>query len=292
MIKSMTGYGRASDIQDGLSVNIEIKSVNSRSIDLSTKLYRTYSFLEENINGHIRSRIARGKVDCFVNIEKITGDSVSISINEGYTDSYIEALKLLADKYGLENDVKVSTLAQNSDLFIINKTEDDEEAIWNVIRPVLDSALDAFIISRETEGEKLKADLIEKLEAIEIQVGRTESLSTLCAVERREKLESRIRTLLADVQIDENRLLTEVAIIADKVSIDEEIVRLRSHLIEFRNQLDSDEPVGRNLDFRTQEINREANTIGSKAQNIEIANAVIAIKGEVEKIREQVQNIE
>lgn len=292
MIRSMTGYGRASETIGGMNVTVEIKSVNNRYLDFTPKVYKAYSFIEDKMKNYIRSVISRGKVDCSVQIEMLEDESVNIGLNEAYARGYFEALKKLADEFGIENDVTVSVMARNPDVFRISKTEADEEKIWNAVETVLGKAVGAFVFMRETEGEKLRADILGKADEILGNVEFIEKKSPECVKEYREKIETRIRELLDGADVDETRLLTETAVYADRIAVDEETVRLRSHISQLRKFMDSKEPVGRKLDFLVQEINREANTIGSKAQNTEIANRVIAIKADVEKIREQIQNIE
>ena len=292
MIRSMTGYGRASDTIDDLSVTVEIKSVNNRYLDFSPKVYRGYSFLEDRMKNYVRSVISRGKVDCVVQIENLADEEVEIELNEAYAVGYYNALKKLSEKFGITDDITVSVMAKNPEIFRIHKAESDEEKIWDAVKVVLEKAVDAFITMREAEGMKLRADVLEKADDIIANVEFVEKKSPECVKEYREKLEIRMRELLDGAAVDETKLLTETAVYADKIAVDEETVRLRSHISQLRKFMDAKEPIGRKLDFLVQEINREANTIGSKAQNTEIANCVIAIKADVEKIREQIQNIE
>ena len=295
MIKSMTAFGRAKQTVGGKDITIEIKSVNNRFFDCSTKLPRAFSFLEEKIKPYLQSRsISRGKVDVFVSIDVIDTPNVSFCIDEGYAASYISALRALGERFDLKDDISVMSVARNSDVFIIRKSEEDTEKDWCDLKVVLDQAIDKFLAARLKEGENICGDLKLKVENIKRNVETIEKLSVSDTVTYREKLEAKLRDMLSDNRIvfDENRILTECALFADKIAIDEELVRLRSHFDVFADILDSDEPAGRRLDFLVQEINRETNTIGSKCQNAAIAKLVVDNKCEIEKIREQIQNIE
>ena len=295
MIKSMTAFGRAKQTVGGKDITIEIKSVNNRFFDCSTKLPRAFSFLEEKIKPYLQSRsISRGKVDVFVSIDVIDTPNVSFCIDEGYAASYISALRTLGERFNLKDDISVMSVARNSDVFIIRKSEEDTEKDWCDLKVVLDQAIDKFLAARLKEGENICSDLRLKVENIKRNVETIEKLSVSDTVTYREKLEAKLRDMLSDNRIvfDENRILTECALFADKIAIDEELVRLRSHFDVFADILDSDEPAGRRLDFLVQEINRETNTIGSKCQNAAIAKLVVDNKCEIEKIREQIQNIE
>lgn len=295
MIKSMTAYGRARGTVAGRDITVEIKSVNNRFFDCSVKLPRAFSFLEERIKPHLQaSSVSRGKVDVYVSVDVVDSPDVEIAADEGYAEAYIKALYTLRDRFGLADDISVMTVAQNKELFIIKKSEEDTEKDWADLCVVLDAALARFLAAREREGENIRRDLCDKIEAIRTRVDRIEVLSETETGAYREKLELKLREMLSDNRIvfDENRILTECAIFADRIAIDEELVRLRSHFDGFSDILASDEPVGRRLDFLVQEINRETNTIGSKCQNSDIARLVVDIKCEIEKIREQIQNIE
>ncbi len=295
MIRSMTAFGRARETVGGKDITVEIKSVNNRFFDCSVKLPRAFSFLEERIKPHLQSAsVSRGKVDVFVTIDVVNSPDVEIALDEGYADAYIRALRTLRDRFGLTDDISVMTVAQNRDLFLVKKSEEDADKDWADLRVVLDAALARFLTAREREGENIRRDLLEKIDAIRTRVDRIETLSEHETGAYREKLEQKLREMLSDNRIvfDENRILTECAIFADRIAIDEELVRLRSHFDGFSDILASTEPVGRRLDFLVQEINRETNTIGSKCQNSDIARLVVDIKCEIEKIREQIQNIE
>ena len=294
MIKSMTAFGRAKQTVGGKDITVEIKSVNNRFFDCSVKLPRSFSFLEEKIKPHLQSKsISRGKVDVFISIDVIDTPDVSFAIDEGYAASYISALRQLGERFGLTDDISIMTVARNSDIFVIKKSEEDTEKDWADLRVVLDEAIDRFLSARQREGENICRDLLAKADSIKQNVDKIEQLSLSDTTSYREKLETRLREMLSDNRIvfDENRILTECAVFADKIAIDEELVRLRSHFEGLADILDSNEPAGRKLDFLIQEINRETNTIGSKCQNSSIARLVVDIKCEIEKIREQIQNI-
>ena len=295
MIKSMTSFGRARNTVGGKDITVELKSVNNRFFDCSVKLPRAFSFLEEKIKPYLQSKsISRGKVDVYITINVIDTPDVSFDIDEGYTAAYISALQKLGEKFGLANDISIMSVAKNSDIFVIKKSEDDAERDWNDLCVVLDDAIDKFLLARQREGENICRDLCGKVESIQARVNEIEKIYLTDTSSYREKLEARLREMLSDNRIvfDENRILTECAIFADKIAIDEELVRLRSHFDGFADILKSDEPSGRKLDFLVQEINRETNTIGSKCQNSAIARLVVDIKCDIEKIREQIQNIE
>lgn len=292
MVKSMTGYGRAQKEFDGLTVTVELKSVNSRYFEFSSRVYKNYSFIEDKLKSAVRGIISRGKVECSVQIDATQTDDVIVQINESLASGYVNAVNSLAEKYGLENDFKVSDLASHNDIFLIRKAPADEDKIWSCVNETLVEAASAFVSMRETEGTKLIEDILSRGDLIISYVEKVEKRSPETIREYNDKLLARMRELLSDASVDEQRLLTEAAIFADKIAVAEETVRLRSHIAQLHEIAKSEEPIGRKLDFLVQEINREANTIGSKANDIEIARIVIEIKSEVEKIREQVQNIE
>ena len=295
MIKSMTSFGRARSTVGGKDITVELKSVNNRFFDCSVKLPRAFSFLEEKIKPYLQSKsISRGKVDVFITINVIDTPDVSFDVDEGYARAYIDALRKLGDTFGLRDDVSIMSVARNPDIFVVKKSEEDADKDWADLCTVLDEAIERFLAARIREGENIKRDLLGKIEAIRERVNTIESISLTDTVSYREKLETRLRDMLSDNRIvfDENRILTECAIFADKVAIDEELVRLRSHFEGFADILESNEPAGRKLDFLVQELNRETNTIGSKCQNSSIARLVVDIKCDIEKIREQIQNIE
>ena len=295
MIKSMTSFGRARSTVGGKDITVELKSVNNRFFDCSVKLPRAFSYLEERIKPYLQSKsISRGKVDVFITINVIDTPDVSFDVDEGYARAYIDALRKLGDTFGLRDDVSIMSVARNPDIFVVKKSEEDADKDWADLCAVLDEAIERFLAARLREGENIKKDLLGKIEAIRERVNTIESISLTDTVSYREKLETRLRDMLSDNRIvfDENRILTECAIFADKIAIDEELVRLRSHFEGFAEILESNEPAGRKLDFLVQELNRETNTIGSKCQNSSIARLVVDIKCDIEKIREQIQNIE
>lgn len=293
MIKSMTGYGRAKKEIGGRNILVELKSVNNRYLDCTVKLPKLFGFLEEKIKSYISSKgISRGKVEIFVSIDILEEIGVSVELDRAYAKSYIDALRTLAAEFNLENDISVMSVAANRDIFSVKKADEDMDREWANVLPVLEEATAAFITSREREGANMKADILSKKANIEALVKKIAPLSEADAKNQYAKLESRIKQLLGDVVVDENRLITECALFADKIAIDEELVRLSSHFEAFDQIVASDEPVGRKLDFLLQEINRETNTIGSKACDVNIAKIVVEIKSELEKIREQIQNIE
>ena len=295
MIRSMTGFGRCRETVEGLDITVEIKSVNSRFLDCTAKISRAYGYLEERVKPYLMSRgVTRGKVDVWISVEVMDSGSVQITADEGYLKGYLDALYTLRDKYNLRDDISVMTVARNHDIFQIKKPEEDIEHDWERVLTVLAKATDTFLSVREREGERLAEDLRAKMQNIKGAVDRIEKLSESDIASYRERLAERIREALNDNQItpDETRLLTECAIHADKVAVDEEMVRLRTHFGAFEEILSSGEPVGRKLDFLMQEMNREINTTGSKCSDAQIAHLVVDVKCELEKIREQIQNLE
>ncbi len=294
MIRSMTGYGRAQMTIDTMSITVELRSVNHRYFEFNSRVPRNYGFLDEKLKSFVGSLVSRGKVECYVSVENLEDGEVEILVNHSLADSYIKALNELADRndLALRDDLVLSTLARNNDIFAVHKQEADEEKIWNAVKTVTEEAVSKFVSMREAEGEKLKADILFRADEILKKVAVIEERSPETVKEYNDKLLARINEFLSDVQVDEQRLLTECAIFADKVAVAEETVRLRSHIDQLRLFMDSDEAIGRKIDFLVQEMNREANTIGSKAQDVTIARNVIDIKAEIEKIREQIQNIE
>lgn len=292
MIKSMTGFGRAQETVDGMTVTVELKSVNHRYFEFTAKVPRTYGFLEEKLKSFLNARVSRGKMECSVSIENLEESDMEVIVNPSLAKGYVDALRTLSENFGLKEDYSAISIAKFPDVLTLRKAPADEEKIWNAVQKVTELAVERFVTMRETEGEKLRADILSKADTILEHVAFVESRSPQTVREYHEKLRQRMEELLENTQVDEQRLLTEAAIFADKVAVDEETVRLRSHISQLRDFLNADEPIGRKLDFLVQEMNRESNTIGSKAQDVEIAKRVIAIKAEVEKIREQVQNIE
>lgn len=292
MIKSMTGYGRAEETVDSMNIVVEIKSVNHRYFEFSAKVPRVYGFLEEKLKAFTNSFVSRGKIECYVSIECLEDSETQIVVNKALAEGYLNAVKTLAEDYSIDGTISAMTLSRYPDVLSVHKAADDEEKIWNAVKVVAKDAIDKFINMRQVEGEKLKADVLSRADYIIDCVEFVEERSPQTVKEYNEKLKARIQELIGDAAVDEQRLLNEAAIYADKIAVAEETVRLRSHISQLRTFLEADEAIGRKLDFLVQEINREANTIGSKAQDVEIAKRVISIKAEVEKIREQIQNIE
>ena len=292
MARSMTGFGRAQSETDTLFVSVELKSVNHRYFELYSRVPRTYGFLDEKIKTYLQGRVARGKIECNVTIEAMDSDDVVVKVNHSLAKAYVDALNDLSETYGLKSDISASTLTRFPDVLSVHKEEADEDAVWEAVKGVLEAATDNFIAMREREGLKLRDDICGRADAILEKVAFVESRSPETVREYNEKLKARIAELLGDTTVDEARLLQEAAIYADKVAVDEETVRLRSHIEQLKDMFNADEAIGRKMDFLVQEINREANTIGSKASDFEINKVVVDIKAEVEKIREQVQNIE
>ena len=292
MIQSMTGFGRCQKTLGSRDITVEIKAVNHRYLEFSSRLPRSLGFIEDKLKAQVQSRIARGKVEVSVTVSEQKGPASRVTLNEGLALSYLEELRVFGRRYGLADDLALSDLCRLSDLFTTRTAEVDEEALWRDISAVLDGALDSFSAMRLREGEKLSADLAGKLYNILTLVEAVERRSPQTVSAYRERLYKKLTELLGDRQIDDARILTEAALFADKVAVDEETVRLRSHIDQFRHILTLEEPVGRKLDFLVQEMNREANTIGSKAQDAEMARIVVELKSEIEKVREQIQNIE
>lgn len=294
MIRSMTGYGRAQATVDSMNITVELKSVNHRYFEFSSRVPRNYGFLDEKLKSYINSLVSRGKTECYVTVENLEEGDAEILVNQSLAESYLKAFRELADKNNLllRDDLALSSLMRCSDVFTVHKSEADEDKIWNAVKTVAEIAVNNFIAMREVEGEKLKNDVLSRSETILEKVKVIEERSPQTVKEYNDKLLARINEYLSNVQIDEQRLMAECAIFADKVAVAEETVRLRSHIDQLRQFLSSDEAIGRKTDFLVQEMNREANTIGSKAQDVTIARCVIDIKAEIEKIREQIQNIE
>ena len=292
MIKSMTGYGKSEQTIDSLNVTVEIKSVNHRYFEFSARVPREYGFLEEKLKKYCNSLITRGKVECYVSVEDLEEREMEVNVNKTLAAGYVKALKELSERFGLKDDISAVTLSRYPDVITLHKASEDEERIWDAVKTVAETAVSKFIEMRETEGSKLRGDILSRADYIIECVEFIEGRSPETVREYNEKLKQRMKELLGDASVDEQRLLNEAAIYADKIAVDEETVRLRSHISQLRDFMNSNEAIGRKLDFLVQEINREANTIGSKAQDVDIAKKVIAIKAEVEKIREQVQNIE
>lgn len=291
MIKSMTGYGRGNISKNDREYQIEIKSVNHRYLDISVKMPRQLSYLEDAIKKEISSRVKRGKVDIFITFNNNSLEGRTIKINTELAHAYITELKKLSEKEDILSDIQVTEISKYPDVLNIQNEQDDDKIKEEVIE-VLNDAIDNFISMRQAEGSKISEDLLKRLDYIQEKVNEISKLSTGLIEEYVVKLETRIKEIFKDQEIDKQRLAQEVVIYADKCSVEEEITRLNSHILQFKNLLNSDEAVGKKLDFIVQEMNRETNTIGSKANNLDITNRVIDLKTEIENIREQIQNIE
>lgn len=292
MISSMTGFGRFEGTVNGRSITLEIKSVNHRYTEFSCRTTKGYSFLEEKLKSYITSKVSRGKIDMFVSITEPEDTPTEVLVNHNLALGYINALKELETKYGIKNDVTAVDVARYPDVLTVHKAPENEEQVYADVLVAVDSALESFMSMRKAEGEKLKADILMRANNIMDFVEQVEQRSPETVNEYQQRLQSKIQEFLQSTEYDQQRVITEVAIYADKVAVAEETVRLRSHFDQMKTYLEKDEPIGRSLDFLVQEMNREANTIGSKVRDAELAQIVVKIKNEIEKIREQVQNIE
>ena len=288
----MTGYGRAEVKEDGRLVVVEIKSVNHRYFEFSSRTPRAMGFLDDRLKKYIQSRVSRGKVDVYVSVEGVEQENADVVVNHALAEGYVKALRELRDTYGLADDLSVATVAGMSGVLSVQRPPEDEETVWALVLPAVELAVDAFIAMRQTEGERLCEDVLGRIDAILQAVALIEERSPQTVQEYQQKLEERMKEVLSSATVEEQRLLTEAAIFADKTAVAEETVRLRSHMQQAAMMLRSDQAVGRKLDFLVQEMNREINTIGSKAQDIAIARTVVDVKAEIEKIREQIQNME
>lgn len=292
MVRSMTGYGRGEAVGKSMTVTLEMKSVNHRFFECSVKCPRHFSFMEDKLKGYLQSRVSRGKIDVFVSYDLTDKAGESLEINESFASDCINTLKNFAKKYRIKNDISVSNLLKIDGILSVAHTSLDEEEVAELLIKAAEMACDAFIAAREAEGEKLKNDIVLKTESLLKNVEIVEKCSPETVREYRERLEQKIRELLDSANIDEQRLLTETAVFADKVAVDEETVRLRTHIAHLTDLLNEGGVIGKKLDFIVQEMNREANTTGSKCQNVDITKVVVEMKSEIEKIREQIQNIE
>lgn len=292
MIKSMTGFGRCEQSDELRKITVEMKSVNHRYLDVNIKMPKKLNFFEAAIRNELKNYIQRGKVDMFITFEDYSENNVCVKYNKDIAAEYLKYLRQMSKEFDLEDDVRVSTLSRYPEVFSMEDQTPDEEEIWKVLKQAIDTAAEGFVETRKTEGENLKNDLIEKLNGMLTHVEFIEERSPQIIAEYKQKLTDKVEEMLKDAQVDENRLLTEVTIFADKVCVDEELVRLRSHIEATKNALIEGGSVGRKLDFIAQEMNREANTILSKANDLEISNRAIELKTEIEKVREQIQNIE
>ncbi|MCD7800482.1 MAG: YicC family protein [Ruminococcus sp.] len=292
MIKSMTGYGRYQEVVGSRDILVEIRSVNHRYYEFSCRIPRNMGYLEDKLKGLIKGSVSRGKIEVLVTINNIDGKDETISVNMGVAQGYINALRESNEVLKLPDDITLSQLSRFPDVFTVIKTIDDEDEIWNSVKMVAEKTLERFVSMKTIEGEKMYKDVTSKLDAIESMVGIVELASPQTVENYRKRLYDKLSEVLESKDIDENRIITECAILSEKLAVDEETVRLRSHISQFRELIDSTEPVGRKLDFLIQEMNREVNTTGSKAQDITITKTVVEMKSELEKIREQIQNIE
>ena len=292
MVLSMTGYGRAGALLHGRDIKVELRSVNARFFEYSSRLPRSCAFLEDKLKKLVASKVSRGKVELSLSIQTVTAADTVVTVNWQLAEGYRAALNAMAERMDLKNDVSVGMLSRFPDVLTQTAAPTNEDELWEDVRTVAEQAVDAFVAMRAVEGEKMKADVAGRLTTIETLVAKIEENSAGRVQAYSDKLYARLQELLGDRSIDEGRLVTEAAIFADKTAIDEETVRLHSHVAQYREILELDEPIGRKLDFLTQELNRESNTIGSKCQDVAITRLVVELKSEIEKIREQIQNIE
>ncbi len=292
MVKSMTGYGRAVQTVNGREFTVEIRSVNNRYLDCTVKLPRSFSFAEEAVKAAVKAAVSRGKVDVYISVRSETEADVQVTLNKPVLEGYLAAMRQMVSEYGVKDDISVSTLARMSDVFVVDKPKADEDQLKADLLSVVELALQAYDAMRVTEGLALEHDLRSRAATILELVAQVEELNPKTVSDYRHRLEEKMREVLENKSIDESRILTEAAIFADKVAVDEETVRLRSHLEQMDTMLSGSGGIGRKLDFLLQEMNREANTTGSKCSDVKVARIVVDIKAELEKIREQTQNIE
>lgn len=292
MIKSMTGYGRAQQLVDGYDILVELKAVNHRYFEFTARIPRAYGYLEEKLKSFLQKNVGRGKVEASVSIYAVDSADAQVELNRTLAKGYVDALREASEELGVKDDLTLSTVARFGDIFNVRKNMEDADEIWNRVLPVAEEALNGFLAMRENEGSQLKKDISSRLELILGMVAQVEERSPQTVAEYRQRLTQKMQEVLQDTAIDESRILTEAALYADRIAVDEETVRLRSHIKQIHEMLESEEAVGRKLDFIVQELNRETNTIGSKAQDLTIARLVVDMKAQIEKIREQVQNIE
>ena len=288
----MTGYGRARACLNQRDITVEVRSVNNRYLDCNVKMPRAYAFAEDKVKTLVQQHISRGKVDVYITVDATAADTAVVSVNHNLARGYLDALLDLKTTFGLEETITPTVLARFPDVLTVTKAEEDLETVGAELSQVLTEALEAYDCMRQAEGEKLAEDISSRLDSIEALTAKVEERSPQTVADYRQKLMSRMLEVLASTAVDQSRILTEAAIFADKIAVDEETVRLRSHLSQLRDMLKSGEPMGRKMDFLIQEVNRESNTIGSKCNDLSIARVVVSLKAEVEKIREQVQNIE
>ena len=292
MIKSMTGYGSAKGTVEGLEITVELKSVNNRYLDTSVRLPRSFLFAEDLIKSGVQKHISRGKVDVFVSVNASAAGDMTVQVNEALLKGYVEAIRHIAGEYGLQDDLTALSAARFPDVLSVEKKDLDTDALSEGLSAITEAALNDFDAMRLREGEKLRDDVLSRLETINALVSTVEEKAPETVAAYRKRLETKMAEVLGSAGIDESRILTEAAVFADHIAVDEETVRLRSHMAQLRTMINGNSPTGRKIDFLIQEFNREANTIGSKCQNSEIAHVVVDLKSEIEKIREQIQNIE
>ena len=292
MIKSMTGFGRCEVLKDSRKFTVELKSVNHRYLDVNIRMPKKLNFFETSIRTLLKSYADRGKVDIFITYEDLSQSQVSVKYNAALAAAYLKYLNQMAEEFSLDNDVRVSTLSRYPEVFTMEECSEDEDELWNGLKEALEGAFSQFVEMRTKEGERLKEDILLKLDLLSEQIRFIEERSPQIIAEYRTKLEEKMRELLEDTQIDDNRIAAEVILFADKICTDEEVVRLKSHIQHMKETLEESNGIGRKLDFIAQEMNREANTILSKANDLDISNRAISLKTEIEKIREQIQNIE
>ena len=291
-MNSMTGYGRSRQVLDGREITVEIRSVNHRYLEYSARIPRMYGYLEEKLKTFLQSSVSRGKVEVTVSIQNLTGGDTVVQINQALAKGYLDAMRSQAENLGLKDDLTLSTLTRFGDVFTLQKLEEDQQVIWNGVEQVAKQALEQFLEMRRREGERLKQDITQKLAVLAEHVAAVEEQSPKTVAAYRERLLQKMEELLSDRCVDQQRILLEAGLYAEKIAVDEETVRLKSHLEQFTQMMEQSGPVGRKLDFLVQEINRETNTIGSKAQDLAVTRRVVEMKSEIEKIREQIQNIE
>lgn len=292
MIKSMTGFGRCEVLKDSRKFTVELKSVNHRYLDVNIRMPKKLNFFETSIRTLLKSYADRGKVDIFITYEDLSQSQVSVKYNAALAAEYLKYLNQMAEEFSLDNDVRVSTLSRYPEVFTMEECSEDEDELWNGLKEALEGAFSQFVEMRTKEGERLKEDILLKLDLLSEQIRFIEERSPQIIAEYRTKLEEKMRELLEDTQIADNRIAAEVILFADKICTDEEVVRLKSHIQHMKETLEESNGIGRKLDFIAQEMNREANTILSKANDLDISNRAISLKTEIEKIREQIQNIE
>ena len=292
MIKSMTGFGRCEVLKDSRKFTVELKSVNHRYLDVNIRMPKKLNFFETSIRTLLKSYADRGKVDIFITYEDLSQSQVSVKYNAALAAEYLKYLNQMAEEFSLDNDVRVSTLSRYPEVFTMEECSEDEDELWNGLKEALEGAFSQFVEMMSKEGERLKEDILLKLDLLSEQIRFIEERSPQIIAEYRTKLEEKMRELLEDTQIDDNRIAAEVILFADKICTDEEVVRLKSHIQHMKETLEESNGIGRKLDFIAQEMNREANTILSKANDLDISNRAISLKTEIEKIREQIQNIE